>query len=196
MCHFWAQSLIVIVFCLFSHICRWQLHFIQSEFKGQLPQPYASGPQATQTIPANMNDQNLEEPSRYVSGSDTHTRRLVFFSVSNCGRVFILNLFYFCHGQVDLRQCHYLVDLDTDEETPLEPRYSANKEEWTVIAYKPFLQASRYFPQFMICPGYEMICSVPAFNLAFFLSDPPLSSEPSTSRLYRSITPPTGATSS
>lgn len=93
---------------------NWQLHFIQSEFKGQLPQLYASGPLATQIIPANMNDQNLEEPSRYV----------------------------------DLKQCHYLVDLDTDEETPLEPRYSASKEEWTIIAYKPFLQASRSSPLF------------------------------------------------
>uniref|UniRef100_A0A3Q2QSV8 Mannosyltransferase n=1 Tax=Fundulus heteroclitus TaxID=8078 RepID=A0A3Q2QSV8_FUNHE len=93
---------------------NWQLHFIQSEFKGQLPQPYASGPQATQLIPAHMNDQNLEEPSRYV----------------------------------DIKQCHYLVDLETDEETPLEPRYSTNKEEWTVIAYKPFLQASRSSPLF------------------------------------------------
>ncbi|CAF87658.1 unnamed protein product, partial [Tetraodon nigroviridis] len=88
------------------------LHFIRSEFKGQLPQPYAPGPLATQLIPAHMNDQNLEEPTRYV----------------------------------DLRQCHYLVDLDTEEETPLEPRYSANKDEWSVVAYKPFLQASRSSP--------------------------------------------------
>ncbi|XP_007556648.1 alpha-1,2-mannosyltransferase ALG9 isoform X2 [Poecilia formosa] len=93
---------------------NWQLHFIQSAFKGQLPQPYASGPQATQIIPANMNDQNLEEPSRYV----------------------------------DIKQCHYLVDLETDEETPLEPRYSTSKEEWSVVAYKPFLQASRSSPLF------------------------------------------------
>lgn len=48
-------------------ISSWQLHFIQSEFKGQLPQPYASGPLPTQIIPAHMNDQNLEEPTRYVS---------------------------------------------------------------------------------------------------------------------------------
>ncbi|MEQ2209753.1 hypothetical protein XENOCAPTIV_003532, partial [Xenoophorus captivus] len=47
--------------------------------------------------------------------------------------------------QVDIKQCHYIVDLETDEETPLEPRYSTSKEEWTVIAYKPFLQATRYF---------------------------------------------------
>ncbi|KAG7266703.1 hypothetical protein CRUP_037270 [Coryphaenoides rupestris] len=88
----------------------WQLQFIQSEFKGQLPQPYAAGPLATQTVPTNMNDQNLEEPTRYV----------------------------------DLRQCHYLVDLDLHQETPLEPRYAANKEEWTVIAFKPFLDSSRW----------------------------------------------------
>ncbi|KAM3601701.1 uncharacterized protein V6R79_017087 [Siganus canaliculatus] len=93
---------------------NWQLHFIQSEFRGQLPQPYASGPLATQIIPAHMNDQNLEEPTRYV----------------------------------DLRQCHYLVDLDTDEEAPLEPRYSTSKEDWSIIAYKPFLQASRSSPVF------------------------------------------------
>lgn len=48
-------------------ISSWQLHFIQSEFKGQLPQPFASGPLPTQIIPAHMNDQNLEEPTRYVS---------------------------------------------------------------------------------------------------------------------------------
>ncbi|XP_051903118.1 alpha-1,2-mannosyltransferase ALG9 isoform X1 [Hippocampus zosterae] len=93
---------------------NWQLHFIQSDFKGQLPKPYASGPRATQLIPADMNDQNLEEPSRYV----------------------------------DIRHCHYLVDLDTEEQTSREPRYAANKEEWNVIAYKPFLQASRSSPIF------------------------------------------------
>uniref|UniRef100_A0A3P9HZX3 Mannosyltransferase n=1 Tax=Oryzias latipes TaxID=8090 RepID=A0A3P9HZX3_ORYLA len=93
---------------------NWRLHFIQSEFRGQLPQPYGSGPLATQTIPANMNDQNLEETSRYV----------------------------------DVKQCHYLVDLDSDEVTPLEPRYSANKDEWSVVAFKPFLQTSRSSPIF------------------------------------------------
>jgi hypothetical protein len=59
---------------LFS-ISSWQLQFIQSEFKGQLPQPYAAGPTATQTIPANMNDQNLEEPTRYVSQSGAATNQ-------------------------------------------------------------------------------------------------------------------------
>lgn len=55
---------------LYFSFSSWQLHFIQSEFKGQLPQPYAPGPLATQVIPAHMNDQNLEEPTRYVSCSN------------------------------------------------------------------------------------------------------------------------------
>ncbi|KAL9825860.1 alpha-1,2-mannosyltransferase ALG9 isoform 2-T2 [Geothlypis trichas] len=45
---------------------NWQLQFILSEFRGQLPKPFAKGPLATRIIPADMNDQNKEEPSRYV----------------------------------------------------------------------------------------------------------------------------------
>ncbi|KAM9255717.1 alpha-1,2-mannosyltransferase ALG9 isoform 2-T2 [Cariama cristata] len=88
---------------------NWQLQFILSEFRGQLPKPFAKGPMATRIIPTDMNDQNKEEPSRYI----------------------------------DVSKCHYLVDLDTAAETPREPRYSSNKEEWITIAYKPFLDASR-----------------------------------------------------
>ncbi|GAB0199705.1 alpha-1,2-mannosyltransferase ALG9 [Grus japonensis] len=88
---------------------NWQLQFILSEFRGQLPKPFAKGPMATRIIPTDMNDQNKEEPSRYI----------------------------------DISKCHYLVDLDTAAETPREPRYSSNKEEWVTIAYKPFLDASR-----------------------------------------------------
>ncbi|XP_051788231.1 alpha-1,2-mannosyltransferase ALG9 isoform X2 [Erpetoichthys calabaricus] len=88
---------------------NWQLQFVQSEFQGQLPKPYASGPGATRIIPLHMNDQNMEEPTRYV----------------------------------DIKQCHYLVDLDIETETPREPRYAAIKDEWTVIAYKLFLDSSR-----------------------------------------------------
>uniref|UniRef100_A0A8C8AGD7 Mannosyltransferase n=1 Tax=Otus sunia TaxID=257818 RepID=A0A8C8AGD7_9STRI len=88
---------------------NWQLQFILSEFRGQLPKPFAKGPMATRIIPTDMNDQNKEEPSRYI----------------------------------DISRCHYLVDLDTAAETPREPRYSSNKEEWVTIAYKPFLDTSR-----------------------------------------------------
>ncbi|XP_012987966.1 alpha-1,2-mannosyltransferase ALG9 isoform X1 [Esox lucius] len=93
---------------------NWHLQFIQSEFRGQLPQAYADGPMATQTVPVHMNDQNLEEPSRYV----------------------------------DIRQCHYLVDLDLETSAPREPRYAENTDNWTIIAYKPFLNAARSSPLF------------------------------------------------
>ncbi|XP_014115340.1 PREDICTED: alpha-1,2-mannosyltransferase ALG9 isoform X1 [Pseudopodoces humilis] len=88
---------------------NWQLQFILSEFRGQLPKPFAKGPMATRIIPTDMNDQNKEEPSRYI----------------------------------DISKCHYLVDLDTATESPREPRYSSNREEWLTIAYKPFLDVSR-----------------------------------------------------
>nr|XP_040141128.1 alpha-1,2-mannosyltransferase ALG9 isoform X5 [Ictidomys tridecemlineatus] len=45
---------------------NWQLQFIPSEFRGQLPKPFAEGPLATRVVPTDMNDQNLEEPSRYT----------------------------------------------------------------------------------------------------------------------------------
>ncbi|XP_059405862.1 alpha-1,2-mannosyltransferase ALG9 isoform X2 [Carassius carassius] len=88
---------------------NWHLQFIQSEFRGQLPKPYAMGPDATWVIPSDMNDQNLEELLRYV----------------------------------ELKQCHYLVDLATETEAPREPRYASNKEEWSIIAEKPFLDTTR-----------------------------------------------------
>uniref|UniRef100_A0A671SDW6 Mannosyltransferase n=1 Tax=Sinocyclocheilus anshuiensis TaxID=1608454 RepID=A0A671SDW6_9TELE len=88
---------------------NWHLQFIQSEFRGQLPKPYSMGPDATWMIPSDMNDQNLEELSRYV----------------------------------ELKQCHYLVDLATETEAPREPRYANNKEEWSIIVEKPFLDTTR-----------------------------------------------------
>uniref|UniRef100_A0A670Y2G9 Mannosyltransferase n=2 Tax=Pseudonaja textilis TaxID=8673 RepID=A0A670Y2G9_PSETE len=98
---------------------NWQLEFIASEFRGQLPKRFAKGPGATRLVPTNMNDQNQEEPSRYF----------------------------------DLSKCHYLVDLDSPDEAPREPRYAANKEEWITIAYKPFLdslRSSRLFRAFYV----------------------------------------------
>jgi hypothetical protein len=46
---------------------RWELKFIRSEFRGQLPKPYSPYPNATKIIPTEMNDMNKEEESRYVS---------------------------------------------------------------------------------------------------------------------------------
>ncbi|XP_028563325.1 alpha-1,2-mannosyltransferase ALG9 [Podarcis muralis] len=51
---------------------NWQLQFIPSEFRGQLPKPFAKGPMATRIIPTDMNDQNQEEPSRYFDISKCH----------------------------------------------------------------------------------------------------------------------------
>jgi alpha-1,2-mannosyltransferase len=51
---------------------RWQLQFLKSEFRGQLPQPYSSLPRATSTIPPHMNDENREEPSRYFDVERCH----------------------------------------------------------------------------------------------------------------------------
>lgn len=101
--------------------------------------------------------------------------------------------------QVDVKQCHYLVDLETDEETPLEPRYSTNKEEWSVIAFKPFLQTSRFFLSLFF---YKYMSECFQMEMHFFKQctfkflalDPLLSSERSTSHFYQTITPPTGGT--
>ncbi|TKR89554.1 hypothetical protein L596_013637 [Steinernema carpocapsae] len=88
-----------------------ELRFIQSEFKGILPKPFKKGkiPEITRAIPTEMNDQNLEEPSRYVS--------------------------------VDT--CHYLIDLETPDVTPLEPNYVKNRDEWESIWKKHFLLQNR-----------------------------------------------------
>jgi alpha-1,2-mannosyltransferase len=48
-------------------VFRWELKFIRSDFRGQLPKPYSSYPNATKIIPTEMNDMNKEEESRYVS---------------------------------------------------------------------------------------------------------------------------------
>ncbi|XP_045751022.1 alpha-1,2-mannosyltransferase ALG9 isoform X2 [Mirounga angustirostris] len=99
----------LVLFSLCGTVQSWQLQFIPSEFRGQLPKPFAEGPLATRIVPTDVNDQNLEEPSRYI----------------------------------DISKCHYLVDLDTMRETPREPKYSSNREEWISLAYRPFLDASR-----------------------------------------------------
>ncbi|KAG7163517.1 Alpha-1-2-mannosyltransferase ALG9-like [Homarus americanus] len=46
---------------------NWNLHFIESEFRGQLPKPYSQEANGTNIIPDNMNDSNEEERSRYIA---------------------------------------------------------------------------------------------------------------------------------
>eukprot|EP01103_Thecamoeba_quadrilineata_P002442 TRINITY_DN1239_c0_g1_i3.p1 TRINITY_DN1239_c0_g1~~TRINITY_DN1239_c0_g1_i3.p1 ORF type:complete len:420 (-),score=61.35 TRINITY_DN1239_c0_g1_i3:43-1302(-) len=47
-----------------------KFQFLRSEFRGLLPRHYDSSPSATWIIPPHMNDQNLEELSRYVDVSE------------------------------------------------------------------------------------------------------------------------------
>ncbi|XP_046393537.1 alpha-1,2-mannosyltransferase ALG9 [Ischnura elegans] len=113
---------------------NWNLKFIQSEFRGQLPKEYDSLPNATMIIPEDMNDMNREETSRYVSVKD----------------------------------CHFLVDLDLERETTLEPRYSLQTDNWTLVASIPFLDAERshkIFRAFYIPWISERYCTYASFNL-------------------------------
>lgn len=51
---------------------NWNLQFIRSEFKGQLPKPFSSHQDATKLIPSDMNDMNKEEISRYINVNKCH----------------------------------------------------------------------------------------------------------------------------
>ena len=51
--------------CLCCH--RWNLRFLRSDFRGQLPCHYSPHDNSTSVVPDHMNDLNREEPSRYVS---------------------------------------------------------------------------------------------------------------------------------
>lgn len=61
-----------------------QLSFVRSAFNGQLPQPYSLAPNATSIIPPHFNDENRDEPSRYVCTNN-----------NNCP-VFFFVLFLYC----------------------------------------------------------------------------------------------------
>ncbi|XP_068205084.1 alpha-1,2-mannosyltransferase ALG9-like [Palaemon carinicauda] len=88
---------------------NWNLQFIESEFRGQLPKPYSQDINGTVLIPQDMNDMNREEVSRYVN----------------------------------ISSCQFLMDLDREEETPREPRYSKQSSDWTVLHTVPFMDAAR-----------------------------------------------------
>lgn len=51
---------------------NWHIRFVQSEFKGILPAPYAEHENATKLIHKHFNDKNLEEPSLYFNISKCH----------------------------------------------------------------------------------------------------------------------------
>ena len=46
--------------------------------------------------------------------------------------------------QFPLDKCHFLVDLDLSETTPLQPRYSRDTARWETLVKRPFLDANRF----------------------------------------------------
>ncbi|KAJ8683636.1 hypothetical protein QAD02_019428 [Eretmocerus hayati] len=51
---------------------NWKLQYLRSEFKGQLPQPFADHENATSIIQPHFNDMNAEETSRYFDIERCH----------------------------------------------------------------------------------------------------------------------------
>uniref|UniRef100_A0A1Y1MX13 Mannosyltransferase n=2 Tax=Photinus pyralis TaxID=7054 RepID=A0A1Y1MX13_PHOPY len=93
---------------------KWNIRFIQSEFKGILPAPYSENENGTTIIHKHFNDRNQEETSLYF----------------------------------DVNKCHFLLDLDLERESDLEPRYSKKRDKWTVIKSLPFLNVEKSNPIF------------------------------------------------
>jgi len=105
---------------------RWKLHFIESEFRGQLPKPYSKGPDATRVIPLDMNDRNLEEPTRYLNISLCH---------------FLIDSEY---PTASLRNPHYAMDTNNWQIISSFPFLDSNStpQLWRSF-YIPFVSESR-----------------------------------------------------
>lgn len=73
-----VMSAHIFLLILFLPRNRWQLHFIKSEFKGQLPDKFEKDANGKPKPSAFVNDGNLEEPSRYVSLVRMCTMRTFF----------------------------------------------------------------------------------------------------------------------
>lgn len=88
-----------------------------------------------------MNDLNREEPSRYVM-CFALILSLALFSIC-ITRLNQHTLSYlFCH-QASLKECHFLIDLDTAHSTEREPRYSQSTADWQVIHQLDFVDAAK-----------------------------------------------------
>ncbi len=92
---------------------EWEMRFLRSEFRGQLPQPYMRGLPGADAAAAqrdNFNDLNREEPDRYFGNG--------------------------------AEGCHFVVDLETPATTELEPAYAKDEDRWKVVSELDFLDAS------------------------------------------------------
>ena len=45
--------------------------------------------------------------------------------------------------QFPVSECHFLVDVNLPEATPLQPRYAQDTTNWDILVRVPFLDASR-----------------------------------------------------
>ena len=121
---------------------NWDLKYIRSEFKGQLPQPYdvtVNSLESTRLIRDTFNDQNKQEPNRFVKDPT--------------------------------KECHYIVDqaVHPDDQTELEPNFSVIqpnvwKEEFSV----KFLDARRshsFFRAFYVPVYSESRCTFNNYTL-------------------------------
>lgn len=111
-----------------------KLLFVPSEFRAQLPRPFDPRPNGTWTIPPYMNDLNKEESTRYVNIPSTYLWAM------NVLRGYYL---LFAYLKATLKDCHYLVDLETGQVTEREPQYSQMISEWEVIFQVDFLDTAR-----------------------------------------------------
>jgi len=93
----------------------WEMKFLRSDFRGQLPQPYietgsgGSMKESTRAVRDTFNDLNREEQNRYVTP--------------------------------DL--CDFIVDLEVLDTTKREPKYSLNASQWQEEYSVSFLDHSR-----------------------------------------------------
>lgn len=107
--------------------------FIKSEFSGLLPGEFSEaniGSQlfpGTWLMPSGMNDENREDPGKYVSST-----RLVFKP----------RLLTYLQTGVD--RCTFLIDSYFDDSpSPLEPNYVADADNWEKLYCSAFLDSSR-----------------------------------------------------
>jgi alpha-1,2-mannosyltransferase len=113
---------------------HFELSFVSSGFKGLLPKQYERI-NSTWTIPTEMNDENREEPSRYVCRSLLAIGRLVGEQHS----LILSTQPKPTNAQVDASQCHYMIDLDLPHQS--EEHYIDDTDTWETLFEQQFLDA-------------------------------------------------------
>jgi len=110
--------------------------FVRSEFKGLLPGEFSEAGigfglfPGAHLVPIGMNDENIEDPGKYVSPSHGiyHNLRHVLIIL-----------------QTQVAHCSFMVDSSFPSVAPtsLEPDYIHDDENWEKLSCEPFLDTSR-----------------------------------------------------